>query len=67
MEVLHPHCAGLDVHQKTVVACVRKAQGGRVEIETRTFPTSTRGLLLLATWLHEHGVTHAVMESTGVY
>jgi len=43
MEVLHPHCAGLDVHQKTVVACVRKAQGGHVETETRTFPTSTPG------------------------
>ncbi len=67
MEVLHPHCAGLDVHQKTVVACVRNAQSGRVETETRTFPTSTRGLLLLASWLHEHDVTHAVMESTGVY
>jgi hypothetical protein len=23
MEVLHPHCAGLDVHKDTVVACVR--------------------------------------------
>jgi hypothetical protein len=23
MEILHPHCAGLDVHKDSVVACVR--------------------------------------------
>jgi transposase len=67
MEVLHPCCAGLDVHQKTVVACVRRAHGAQVQSETRTFSTSMRGLLALAAWLDEHSVTHAVMESTGVY
>ena len=67
MEVLHACCAGLDVHQKTVVACVRRADGKQVRTETRTFATSTRGLIGLASWLDEHGVTHAVMESTGVY
>jgi hypothetical protein len=30
MEVLHPRCAGLDVHKDSVVACVRLAEGGRV-------------------------------------
>ena len=24
MDLIHPCCAGLDVHQKTVVACVRR-------------------------------------------
>ena len=67
MQVLHPCCAGLDVHQKTVVACVRRAHEAQVLTETRTFATSTRGLLALSTWLDDHGVTHAVMESTGVY
>lgn len=67
MEVLHPCCAGLDVHQKTVVACVRRVADRQVHAATRTFATSTRGLLALAAWLHEAGVTHAVMESTGVY
>lgn len=67
MDVLHPSCAGLDVHQKTVVACVRRAHEAQVQRETRTFSTSMRGLLALATWLDECAVTHAVMESTGVY
>ncbi len=37
MQVVHPHCAGLDVHKKTVVACAitPKDKGGwRKEIET---------------------------------
>lgn len=67
MEVLYCCCAGLDVHQKTVVACVRRATASPAQTETRTFATSTRGLLALAAWLDEQGVTHAVMESTGVY
>lgn len=67
MEILHPRCAGLDVHQKTVVACVRIAEGGKVTHEVRTFGTTTHGLGGLAAWLAENGVTHAVMESTGVY
>ena len=36
MEVLYPKCAGLDVHKKTVVACVRIQQGQSVEQEVRT-------------------------------
>jgi len=41
MEVLHERCAGLDVHKKTVVACVRLARDGGVEKEVRTFKTTT--------------------------
>src|SRR4249920_311662 len=37
MEVLHERCAGLDVHKKTVVACVRLARDGGVAKEVRTF------------------------------
>jgi hypothetical protein len=33
MEVLHPHCAGLDVHKDSVVACVRHMMGGAVKRE----------------------------------
>lgn len=67
MEVLHPRCAGLDVHQKTVVACVRLAESGKVSRTVRTFGTTTHELGELAAWLAEHAVTHVVMESTGVY
>ena len=48
MEVLYPKCAGLDVHKKTVVACVRIQEGAAVEQEVRTFETTTSGLLDLS-------------------
>jgi len=68
VEVLYVRCAGLDVHQKTVVACVRiHGPDGRAQTETRTFATDTGALLELAAWLEESGCTHAVMEATGVY
>jgi transposase len=67
MELLHPRCAGLDVHKDTVVACVRLADGPTVRHEVRTYATTTRGLLELSQWLTDGGVTHAAMESTGVY
>lgn len=67
MEVLYPRCAGLDVHQANVVACMRIAEGARAAHEVRTFETTTKGLLELADWLRESGCTHAAMESTGVY
>lgn len=63
MEVVHPRCSGLDVHKKTVVACV--ILPGRKEV--RTFGTVTAELLRLTDWLQEEGVTHVAMESTGVY
>ena len=67
MEVLYPHCAGLDVHKKTVVACMRHMVGGTVKREVRTFDTITTGLLALADWLASEGCTDVVMEATGVY
>ena len=44
MEVLYPRCAGLDVHQQTVVACARIASGATVQQEVRTFGTTTGDL-----------------------
>jgi transposase len=67
MELIHERCAGLDVHKKNVVACIRVATGGTVTRDVETFSTTTKGLLRLGDWLLDHGVTHAVMESTGVY
>ena len=59
MEVLYPHCAGLDVHKETVVACKRHMVGGTVKREVRTFDTTTTGLLALADWLASEGCTEA--------
>lgn len=67
MEVLYRRCAGLDVHQKSVVACARVASDGSVEQDVASFETTTRGLLALSDWLSEHGCTHVAMESTGIY
>ena len=67
MDVLHPRCAGLDVHKDSVVAAVRLAEPGGVRSEVRRFDTTTPGLLALSDWLAECGCTHAVMEATGVY
>src|ERR1700748_1850815 len=67
MEVLHPRCAGLDVHKDTVVACVRIASHGGVTHEVRTFGTTTTALEELAEWLRAASCTHAAMEATGVY
>lgn len=67
MDVLHPRCAGLDVHKDTVVAGVRLAGDGPVRTEVRTFDTTTPGLLALSAWLAEHDCTHVAMEATGVY
>ena len=68
MDVLYTHCAGLDVHKKTVVACRlgRDAQGQKVS-QTLTFSTMTCDLLRLCDWLAEGGCTHVAMESTGEY
>src|SRR5260370_1284607 len=67
MEVLYPRCAGLDVHQQTVVACARVASNSTVHQEVRTFGTASKDLLALADWLTAQGCTHVAMESTGVY
>jgi transposase len=67
MDIIFENVAGLDVHQKTIMVCVRKIQpqGGTME-EVRTFGTMTRDLLQMSDWLASEGVTHVAMESTGV-
>jgi transposase len=68
MDIVYSCCAGLDLHKKTVVACVRRQPaGGKLHKEVRTFGTMTADLLALADWLTQQGVTHVAMESTGVY
>src|ERR1700730_15572822 len=67
MEVLHPHCAGLDIHKDTVVACVRHMVDGAVKREVRTFKTTTKDLMALSEWLSAEGCTDIAMEATGIY
>lgn len=67
MQVMYGRCAGLDVHKKTVVACVVVTVGQEVRKETRTFGTTTPDLLALLDWLRSQEVTHLAMESTGSF
>ena len=67
MEVLHAHCAGLDVHKDSVVACVRHMVDGKVTTGVKTFKTTTQELMALSDWLSAEGATHIAMEATGVY
>ena len=68
MEILHPRCAGLDVHKKVVVATIIVlGENGRATKETRSFETMTNSLLALSDWLMTNGVSHVAMESTGDY
>ncbi len=65
MDVVFARCAGLDGHQKTLVAWVWI----RTETETletiHTVATTTEDLRRLSAWLATQGVTHVAMESTG--
>jgi transposase len=71
MDVIFTHCAGLDVHKKTVMACriTPDTSGQQAEgvVELKEFGTMTVDLLALSDWLLEAGITHVAMESTGEY
>ena len=68
MDVIVERCAGLDVHKKTVMACVRttgrgstaQAVAGVAHVGTFTSLAELRG------WLVGEGVTQVAMEATGV-
>jgi transposase len=66
---LYARVCGMDVHKNSVVACVRilNAKDGTVQSTLRRFGTMTADLVELRQWLTEQQVTHAAMESTGVY
>ena len=68
MDVVNERCCGLDIHKRTISACViSSSQTSRAKKQMRVFGTMTCDLLALADWLNELGITHAAMEATGVY
>jgi transposase len=68
MDTVFNCVAGLDIHKKTILACIRSVnKQGKVSEQVRTFGTMTRDLLSLHDWMTSQGVTHAAMESTGVF
>ena len=55
---------GMDVHKDIIVATI---QGKGIKTQTKSFKTFTSSLIKLKEWLLKNEVTHAAMESTGVY
>src|SRR5215203_3220315 len=65
---MYERCCGLDVHKRTIAAClIVPGMGSAPQKEIRTFGTMTEDLLELSDWLAAAGCTHVAMESTGVY
>lgn len=68
MELIVERPAALDVHNASVMACVRTpAKNGRREQFVEEFSTTVRGLLALRDWLAGYQVTQVAMEATGTY
>jgi len=68
MEVVNLRCGGLDIHKKTMAACVIvPGPKGQPVKSVRSFGMMTDDILALAQWLTDEGVTQVAMESTGVY
>jgi transposase len=68
MEAIVECCAGLDVHQATVVACLNNGPPTkRSRKEVRTFGTTRHELGKMRDWLLVSGCTLVAMESTGIY
>jgi transposase len=68
VDVIVDRCAGLDVHKKTVMACVRTPDGaGGRRQELKEFRTFSRDLIRLREWLVAEGVSQVAMEATGVF
>jgi len=63
MDVVYDRCCGLDVHKKSITACVRTPKGKEIQ----TFGTMTHNLIQLIDWIKSKQCTHVAMESTGVY
>ena len=69
MRVTHPHCAGIDIHKKSMTVCIfaDQANGSQPAYYKRNFATHSAGIQELQTWLQEHQVSEVGMEATGVY
>jgi transposase len=69
LKVMHEHVAGIDVHKKMIKVAVRSpgARPWTRKTEILTFSTYYGVLRQMARDLRGRGVTHVVMEASGVY
>ena len=62
MQVIHPHCAGIDVGSRSHFVAI-----GQDIKDVREFGVYAQDLKQMAKWLHENEITTVAMESTGQY
>jgi len=62
-EVYYERCAGIDVHKKLLVVCLRIGR----KTEVREFGTLTHEIREIVAWLRANGCQMTAMESTGSY
>ena len=68
ISVVHPVCCGLDVHKKSISAClIFNDSSGQEQSIIQEFDTFTDSLIRLREWLIEHSCPIVAMESTGIY
>lgn len=67
MEVIYKRCAGLDIHKRSIYACVVIKEEGKREKHVTRYGTMSGDILQLAEWLRSWKVERVAMESTGVY
>jgi len=63
VQILYERCCGLDIHKKSITACVITPEGK----ELRTFGTMTDDIIDLADWIESKSCSSVAMESTGVH
>ncbi len=68
MNVVYEIACGIDVHQRSLTACLLSSGApGKTVKQTRSFSTMTCGLEDLLAWLSKAGCRHVAIESTGVF
>ena len=68
LSIVHPICCALDVHKKSISACLVSVNTlGEEQSEVREFGTFTDDLIKMRDWLLKNDCPIIAMESTGVY
>jgi len=67
LRIVYPICCGLDVHRDFVYACIATTENGITVYKSQRFPTFTKGLRKLLSWLLQFNCRDVCMESTGKY
>jgi transposase len=63
MQIVYERCAGLDVHKKSVVACLLFSENGHPRKAWQTFSTMTQDLVRLRDWLQAYDCTHVTIQT----